>query len=230
MKDQEETPEELLVTHNLKFVKEGEQEFILKPLYDSPDEAVKGLRTALSRLHVVDDSGIIDMTTTGKTKLKHIRLSDTSIFETMDKATPARLKHQKSFEYLDSCGFNMFDSEKIINSAIAMFEKKLVPSVYDGCTVISISLFNNPKHINIKQNKMPKPIVHIQIPASVGKDKQKEIASDIYEYLNHEYYTIVTSCDGNDTKLNVFHEKDFTDVKCQELKKIIEDAVKTEKV
>ena len=76
---------------------------------------------------------------------------------------------------------------------------------------------------------MPKPIVVITIPA-LTKEKGKEIYENkrILD-LKEEYHVFILGCPPAPNKQvtwEVFYEKDFNEVKYEELKKIIKDKVK----
>lgn len=72
---------------------------------------------------------------------------------------------------------------------------------------------------------MPKPIFIIGLPEAAGMD-QNAIQNEIVRKLE-DYYIIVYPIGDDEPKFQVFYEKDFNEVKYEELKQIVLDAVKT---
>lgn len=78
---------------------------------------------------------------------------------------------------------------------------------------------------------MAKPIVFIQLSDqeidSMGKQLQVESLANALKEIKKEYFVLLSDSGGGDNnKMQVFYEKDFNDVKYEELKSIIENATK----
>lgn len=78
---------------------------------------------------------------------------------------------------------------------------------------------------------MAKPIVFIQLSDqeidSFGKQLQLESLANALEEIKKEYFVLLSDSGGGDnTKIQVFYEKDFDEVKYEELKSIIENSTK----
>jgi hypothetical protein len=68
---------------------------------------------------------------------------------------------------------------------------------------------------------MPKPILIIGVPSSIDL---KEYIADLRESeIKEDYYIIIYTTNDNEFTFQVFYEKDFNEVKYEELKRIISD-------
>jgi len=71
-----------------------------------------------------------------------------------------------------------------------------------------------------------KPIVLLKFPSTTSLDELMASIERVKETVGEDYY--VMACESGDdyNNMEVFYEKDFTDVKYEELKKIFEDSFK----
>lgn len=67
---------------------------------------------------------------------------------------------------------------------------------------------------------MTKPIFTVGIPDGITKKELEEIQSQITKTLS-DYYVLVYVFHKNDPEFNAYYEKDFNEVKFEELKEII---------
>lgn len=76
-----------------------------------------------------------------------------------------------------------------------------------------------------------KPILVIRIPAPIPSEQIKSIKKDKkIQEIKKEYHVLVTeSYLINDVQFEVFYEKDFNEVKYEELKEIIRNSIKENK-
>lgn len=75
---------------------------------------------------------------------------------------------------------------------------------------------------------MAKPILVIGVPSKVSGEEFREVKNRLSEYkeLQEDYHVLIyTNHIIDETKFEVFYEKDFNEVKYKELKAIIEKAV-----
>lgn len=73
---------------------------------------------------------------------------------------------------------------------------------------------------------MAKPIVVLTLNISPDYTAFEHAKKYLDNLLGDEYYNLVLA--GNETKIQVFYEKDFNQVKYEELKRIIEKEVANE--
>lgn len=74
---------------------------------------------------------------------------------------------------------------------------------------------------------MAKPIVLLGLGKYTPVDSIEKIGKNLESKIGQDYYGLVyrSNC-LDDLQMQVFYEKDFNEVKYEELKKIIEEAVK----
>jgi hypothetical protein len=73
---------------------------------------------------------------------------------------------------------------------------------------------------------MPKPIFLIGVPREHNTANDlRLIQNDISNTIKGEYYVLVYSHFKKEIEFKVFYEKDFDEVKYEELKQIVKDAV-----
>ncbi len=74
---------------------------------------------------------------------------------------------------------------------------------------------------------MPKPILAITIPYAISKLHKTEIQKHLTEQgVDREYWCFILPADVQSSSIQVFFEKDFNQVKYDELKTIIEQIIK----
>lgn len=72
---------------------------------------------------------------------------------------------------------------------------------------------------------MTKPIFTVGLPNQTPKQILKDVQSNLSSQFN-DYHILVYSHFGEDVKFDCFYEKDFNDVKYEELKKIVKERLK----
>lgn len=74
---------------------------------------------------------------------------------------------------------------------------------------------------------MAKPILIIKLPWDIQPEAQEEIRNDLSKRdITKDYYFLSFIGQGNEeAEFQVFYEKDFNEVKYEELKKIIKDSI-----
>jgi hypothetical protein len=76
---------------------------------------------------------------------------------------------------------------------------------------------------------MPKPILVITIPQIPTEEYLDQMNRDLRQGTENEYHVLIIL--GKEVKVEVFYEKDFNEVKFDELKQIIESKLnETKKV
>lgn len=73
--------------------------------------------------------------------------------------------------------------------------------------------------------KMTKPILLVGLPQMVSREQIKEVKKDLERKLE-QYYLLVYQTNGSEIDFKCFFEKYFDEVKYEELKQIVRDAVK----
>ena len=74
--------------------------------------------------------------------------------------------------------------------------------------------------------KQVKPIVTVSIPFMVGMEQQAKIAEDLNKMMGKDYYILVFIAAVTEPRFQVFYEKDFNEVKYEELKEYIKKEMK----
>ena len=81
---------------------------------------------------------------------------------------------------------------------------------------------------------MSKPILIVRVPTGICLSKESliSIQAQVSEQVNNEYYVFVlsapdlkTDSERTEVKFEVFYEKDFNEVKYEELKEIIKQSL-----
>lgn len=71
-----------------------------------------------------------------------------------------------------------------------------------------------------------KPIFIVRLPIDIfEKDRPVFIQDNLRKKL-HDYHVIVLMCNVDEPKFEAFYEKDFNEVKFEELKQIVKDSLK----
>ena len=74
-------------------------------------------------------------------------------------------------------------------------------------------------------NKMTKPIFLVGLPQMVSFEQIEEVQKNLEQKLE-QYYPLVYMTNSGEIDFKCFFEKDFDEVKFDELKQIVRDAVK----
>ena len=74
--------------------------------------------------------------------------------------------------------------------------------------------------------KSPKPIVTVALPSNVNLEELHNIKGRIGNQLTDYHVLVYQSFSSKEVEIKVFYEKDFNEVKYEELKQIIKDSVK----
>ena len=72
---------------------------------------------------------------------------------------------------------------------------------------------------------MTKPIFLVGLPLGTSIDKNRKAQKNLEQKLD-QYYVVFHQTNKNETEFKCFFEKDFDDVKFEELKQIVIDAAK----
>lgn len=72
---------------------------------------------------------------------------------------------------------------------------------------------------------MAKPIFIVFAAKNIERERRTDIANMLTNKID-DYHCLVVSTDNNENEFKVFYEKDFNEVKFEELKRIVEDAIK----
>jgi hypothetical protein len=72
---------------------------------------------------------------------------------------------------------------------------------------------------------MTKPIFLVGLPQMVSLEQIEEVQKNLEQKLK-QYYTLVYMANSSEIDFKCFFEKDFDEVKFDELKQIVRDAVK----
>lgn len=73
--------------------------------------------------------------------------------------------------------------------------------------------------------KMTKPIFLVGLPQMASIEQIEEVQKNLERKIE-QYYPLVYQTNGNEIDFKCFFEKDFDEVKYEELKQIVRDAVK----
>lgn len=73
---------------------------------------------------------------------------------------------------------------------------------------------------------MAKPIFVVGLPKTISMKSVSEITQDLTQRFKEYYVLVYASRQLDDPSFQCFYEKDFDEVKYEELKKIIEDKIK----
>ena len=74
-------------------------------------------------------------------------------------------------------------------------------------------------------NKMTKPIFLVGLPQMASREQIEDVQKNLERKLE-QYYPLVYQTNGDEIDFKCFFEKDFDEVKYEELKQIVRDAVK----
>ena len=98
-----------------------------------------------------------------------------------------------------------------------------------------IESYNN-KHKNVEMkkecnckatSKSPKPILVISLPYSASIADHQEARNNLYKKeIKDDYHILVIVSSKEETIIEVFYEKDFNEVKFEELKEIVKNSLK----
>ena len=69
---------------------------------------------------------------------------------------------------------------------------------------------------------MAKPIFIINVPVGIGQAITKDIETAAAKKLGEEYHVLVVSTTGSNITFEAFYEKNFNQVKYEELKEIVQ--------
>lgn len=76
----------------------------------------------------------------------------------------------------------------------------------------------------LKKYNMAKPIFTIGVPSLDGNlELDDEILNNIFNTIKEDYWVFIHPTTGDDCVFNVYYEKDFNEVKYEELKQIIKN-------
>lgn len=70
-------------------------------------------------------------------------------------------------------------------------------------------------------NKTPKPIFIVELPTSVDQAHLVQIRDDFKDKMN-DYHVFIYVGKSEEAEFQTFYEKDFNEVKYEELKQIVE--------
>lgn len=84
------------------------------------------------------------------------------------------------------------------------------------------------KECNCKAaNKNPKPILVVSLPYTASIANHQNVNESLYERgIGDDYHILVIISKKEETIIEVFYEKDFNEVKFEELKEIVENSLK----